>query len=191
MNSDRIRRKSSQFSRDQTLGRSISKVKTVFLLEHPLFLTCRTCFRSTKSWLNQHTLRASPRLTTLFLDQHLFLSRETRHMSLKLITPFFDDCASSPGSRQWSLLIFATLIFSHEKHHCHLQSCQLSIDDMIVHNLLRGLFTSMTVTLSEPHNKFENSLFSMLIPGSCTDSSECLITEPGARVSQSEIKSMT
>ena len=114
MDSDRVRRKPSQFSRDQTSGRSISKVKTVFLLEYSLFLTCRTCFRSTNSWLNQHTLRTSPRLKTLFLDQHLFLSRETRQMYLKLTTPFFDDCASSPGSRQQSLLIFATLIFYHE-----------------------------------------------------------------------------
>ena len=43
--------------------RSISKVKTVFFLEHSLFLTSSTCFRTTNSWLNQHTLRASPRLT--------------------------------------------------------------------------------------------------------------------------------
>ena len=58
---------------------------------------------------------------------------------------------------------------------------------------IRGFVTPVTVTLSEPHNRFENALFSMLIPGSCTDSSECLITEPGAsvRVSQSEIKSMS
>ena len=44
--------------------RVAAKVKFVFLLAHSLFLTCRTCFRSTNSWLNQHTLRASPRLTT-------------------------------------------------------------------------------------------------------------------------------
>ena len=62
MDSDRISRKPSQFSREQTSGRSISKVKAVFLLEHSLLLTCRSCFRSTNSWLNQQT--HTPRLST-------------------------------------------------------------------------------------------------------------------------------
>ena len=74
------------------------------------------------------------------------------HVSFKLIRFSLNDCTTSPGRRQYHLLIFATS-----------QNFQSPIGGKISrspppNNETLGLLTLIMVTFSEKQIKFENSL---------------------------------